>query len=169
MKILVTGDREFACFATVKLAYHYVEHTYGPIKTVVHGAARGADQLAGMVALDRNIGVVPMPAQWNRYGKGAGPIRNQRMLDDHPDIKVVLAFHENLKTSKGTKDMLSRALKKLLSVFLFTPKQVDYLQGFNCPKCVTEPLHTAQSLDFAHETKVCQGCNNIWHKNVHYR
>jgi hypothetical protein len=51
------------------------------------------------------------PADWGHYKQGAGPVRNQQMLDEgHPTL--VLAFHDSLqKDSKGTKDMVERADK----------------------------------------------------------
>jgi hypothetical protein len=47
-------------------------------------------------------------ADWQKFGKAAGPIRNQQMLDEgKPDL--VIAFHEDLENSKGTQDMINRA------------------------------------------------------------
>ncbi len=49
-------------------------------------------------------------AKWGEYGKAAGAIRNQQMLDEgKPDL--VLAFSHDLANSKGTKDMVNRARK----------------------------------------------------------
>jgi hypothetical protein len=48
------------------------------------------------------------PAQWHKYGRAAGPIRNQQMLaEGKPDL--VLAFHDDIDGSRGTKDMVNRA------------------------------------------------------------
>ena len=61
------------------------------ITTVVHGAARGADNLAGEWARARNIAARDFPAQWNKFGRRAGFLRNQQMLDEgRPD--AVIAF-----------------------------------------------------------------------------
>lgn len=48
------------------------------------------------------------------------PIRNQKMLDDNPDIDIVIAFHSDLENSRGTKDMVNRARKKGIKVCIFT-------------------------------------------------
>ena len=49
-----------------------------------------------------------MPAKWEVYGKQAGPIRNQEMLQEcKPNL--VLGFHDNIAVSKGTKHMLNIA------------------------------------------------------------
>jgi hypothetical protein len=53
--------------------------------------------------------VESFPADWEQYGRAAGPIRNQQMLEAKPDR--VFAFHEDLEHSKGTGDMVRRARK----------------------------------------------------------
>lgn len=114
MKILVTGDRNWSdrrlvvrALVQVALHFSYRRHFY-----LVHGDARGADRLAGEVAHD-TLGwfVEAVPADWKQHGRAAGPIRNQKMLDDHLDIDLCIAFHDNLESSKGTKDMVTRARK----------------------------------------------------------
>jgi hypothetical protein len=62
--------------------------------------------------------VIKVPADWTKYGKAAGPIRNQEMLDMDPDL--VLAFHSDLDNSKGTKDMVARARKKGVKVIVIS-------------------------------------------------
>lgn len=74
---------------------------------VVHGDALGADRLGGEIAKGLDLEVVPVPAEWNRYGRGAGPIRNKKMLN--MGIDLVLAFHEDISRSRGTKHMVSIA------------------------------------------------------------
>lgn len=76
--------------------------------TVIHGGCKGADHHAGMEAKGRGISVVEYPANWLKHGLRAGPIRNQQMIDDGRPDRVV-AFHADLNTSKGTKDMVARA------------------------------------------------------------
>ena len=73
--------------------------------TVVHGGARGADTLAGLVAKRLKLGVEVYQADWKTYGKAAGAIRNQQMLESGVD--AVLAF----PGGKGTADMVRRARK----------------------------------------------------------
>ncbi len=81
---------------------------------VIHGAARGADEIAGRVATELGFEVMAFPADWPKYGRAAGPIRNQKMLEflmrqDPEEPKLVLAFHRNLGRSRGTADMVKRA------------------------------------------------------------
>lgn len=75
---------------------------------IIHGACRGADIIAGECAKELGILVDEYPADWAKHGKAAGPKRNQQMLDEgKPD--VVVAFHDNIDSSKGTKDMVNLA------------------------------------------------------------
>lgn len=77
--------------------------------TIVHGAAPGLDRLAAKLARRRGLKVCDEPAEWDRYGRAAGPIRNQKMLDDYkPD--VIWAFRATGK-SRGTADMIQRGLE----------------------------------------------------------
>lgn len=48
---------------------------------VIHGAARGADSLAGAWARSRGIPAIDFPANWHIHGKRAGMVRNQSMAD----------------------------------------------------------------------------------------
>src|SRR5260221_1975327 len=82
---------------------------------VIHGGARGADRLAGYAAKSLGLGLEEYPADW-KLGKAAGVIRNQQMLEillqcSNPEMNLVLAFHDDLENSKGTKDMVERAKK----------------------------------------------------------
>ena len=46
-----------------------------------HGGARGADQAIGLAAHQLGWPVQSLPAEWGRYGRSAGPIRNRRLLE----------------------------------------------------------------------------------------
>ena len=113
MRILVTGDRNWE--HAIPIVLLLTEHANAG-DTVIHGAARGADTIAAWVAGLLGLDVEAYPANWKRYGRAAGPIRNQEMLD--AGIDIVLAFHHDISQSKGTKDMVTRALKHGVSVFL---------------------------------------------------
>jgi hypothetical protein len=122
MKILVTGSREWTDLVIIISAIQYVVEHFGISASdleMVEGECRGADKCCRVVAEQLGIKVIPEPAQWKKYGKAAGPIRNQRMLDVHPDIKLCLAFHDTLDGSRGTKDMVNRCKKAGIPVWLF--------------------------------------------------
>lgn len=110
-RILITGSRDWADAQTVHdaLEGQLVEH--GSI-VVVHGAARGADSIADSWAKKKKaeghkVEVESYPADWNRHGKAAGPIRNQQMVD--LGAHVTLAFP--LGKSVGTRHAMRAAQK----------------------------------------------------------
>lgn len=76
--------------------------------TLIEGEAKGADSMSRSIAENElaqsEWQISPYPADWKTYGKAAGAIRNRQMLNAHPDL--VLAFHNDIVSSKGTKDMV---------------------------------------------------------------
>ena len=74
--------------------------------TIVHGAARGTDSLAERWAVENGVLTEPHPANWARYGKSAGPRRNQQMLAT--GARLVLAFRCSGE-SRGTDHMIGLA------------------------------------------------------------
>jgi predicted Rossmann-fold nucleotide-binding protein len=73
------------------------------IREIIVGGATGADNLAQRWATDKRIKCTVIKARWRTYGKAAGPIRNQEMLEQKPDF--VVAF----PGGDGTADMVRRA------------------------------------------------------------
>ena len=64
-----------------------------------------------------------MRAEWQRYGKGAGPRRNDNMLNEHPAL--VIAFHNDLAKSKGTADTVRKAQKRGIAVRVVTTREEE--------------------------------------------
>lgn len=111
MKVLVCGGRKFDDFSLLKKVLDTLNRQH-KITVVIHGDARGADKMADVWAFfknaieDEKIKVEPYPADWDKHGKAAGPIRNQQMLNEgKPDL--VVAF----PGGKGTADMVLKAIK----------------------------------------------------------
>jgi hypothetical protein len=74
------------------------------VTCIIHGCATGADSEAMIVAEALGIKHAPFRAEWQKYGKAAGPIRNQRMITEgKPDL--VVAF----PGGRGTADMVRRS------------------------------------------------------------
>lgn len=110
MRVLVCGSRDW----TDRNAIWCVLNGYradGLPMTVIHGSARGADSIAGYWATVNGVDFQQFMADWKQHGKAAGPIRNAQMLaNGEPD--VVWAFvTKPLERSRGTADMVSRAVK----------------------------------------------------------
>lgn len=101
MKVLVTGSRLWTDVGAVVRALEESGATH-----VAHGGARGADAAAGVAAARLCLTETIYRADWNLYGKSAGPIRNAAMLEDfQPDL--VLAFLSG--ESRGTWDCIRKA------------------------------------------------------------
>jgi YspA, cpYpsA-related SLOG family len=108
MRILVCGGRNFDNSSLMSKTLK--KYFNGPGDVLIHGCAKGADQLAEDVILFiyGSLGTIPgierYPAEWSKYGKSAGPIRNKKMLDEgKPDL--VIAFPGN----RGTANMVQQA------------------------------------------------------------
>ncbi len=108
MNILVCGGRNYVGRDGLWEALNVIRHTRGRGQNVaiIHGGARGADSLAALFAQENGLCEIVVKANWEVHGKGAGPIRNQWMLDYcNPDL--VVAF----PGGAGTADMVRRARK----------------------------------------------------------
>lgn len=102
-KVLVCGGRHFTDATMVNNVLDRLQATY-EIECIIEGDAPGADRLAGVWARDHFIPNYKYPADWDKYGRSAGPKRNTQMiLNASPDL--VVAFPGN----KGTNDMVSKA------------------------------------------------------------
>jgi hypothetical protein len=113
IKILICGSRNIEPVSLLRRILRGVPKN----SIVIHGAARGVDGTAGVVAKELGLEVQELPANWTRDGKGAGSIRNQLMLDQNPDI--VVAVHEDPLLGRGTRDMVDRARRKKVPTFIF--------------------------------------------------
>lgn len=95
-RVLVCGGRDYMDEATLSSILDRA-HAANPIVLLIHGACEGADMLAEMWAGRAGVKTAPFPADWDAYGKSAGPIRNRKMLDEgRPHL--VIAFPGGLDT-----------------------------------------------------------------------
>lgn len=110
MRVAIVGSRGYS---NLNAVIEYVAQL--PTDTVViTGGARGVDLTAEVAARKRGLAVVVHLADWATYGKAAGQIRNQTVVDD---CDKLVAFWDG--TSPGTKGAISAASKasKLDKVF----------------------------------------------------
>lgn len=112
--ILVCGGRDYYKYTTVwqtlgNLITEIWLQKPEEVITIIQGGATGADFCAKIFALDEygdnpQIKHLEFPADWTTYGKAAGTIRNQQMLDEgKPDIVVAFAG------GSGTANMIKLA------------------------------------------------------------
>ena len=124
MKVLVCGSRKWLKRAPIERELRKLPP--GPETTLINGGAQGADAIATDVARELGFTVRRYFAQWGRYGKKAGPLRNSEMLEkEHlPEepIDQVLAFADDFsqKYAPGTNDMLKKSRAKGIPVEPFS-------------------------------------------------
>ncbi len=104
MKVIICGDRNWTDREMIE---KYIKSL--PEGTlIIQGECNGADRIAKHIAKELRYPVTAnYAADWELHGLAAGPIRNRQMLKEKPDL--VVAFHDSIATSKGTKDMLNAA------------------------------------------------------------
>lgn len=123
VRLIIAGGRDFSNY---KMLSEYTDHFIntviqasietGYFKTnkiiIVSGHARGADALGERYAKERGYELKTFPADWNKYGKSAGYIRNKQMSKYGNSL---IAFWDG--KSKGTSHMIDLILaENLLSI-----------------------------------------------------
>jgi len=111
MKLVIAGSR-FATLSAadvVKLDAIHAEHR---VTEVVSGGAKGVDEAGERWAESRGIAVRVFKADWRRYRRGAGPVRNREMAAYADAVAV-------FPGGAGTRNMLAEARRARLVVFDF--------------------------------------------------
>lgn len=106
LRVLVCGGRDFDDRELMERVLTRIDAEH-PISVIIEGGGRGADHLAFSIAsVGNRWGTSTYDADWETHGRAAGPMRNQRMLDEgKPDL--VVAF----PGGRGTANMVKLALK----------------------------------------------------------
>lgn len=116
MKLIVSGSRNVTDIDIIGEAFRrspYINYS-GTIE-IVHGDCRGVDRLAEEYFSNMpNCTIRAFPADWDLYGRKAGPIRNRHMAQ-YSD--ALLAIWDG--QSRGTKNMIDVANELNLRVFVF--------------------------------------------------
>jgi hypothetical protein len=121
VRVLICGSRYFKNYRYFARTMREIDDRYGPFKVVIHGGASGTDFFAHLWA-NSPLGAreeIEFKADWTAHGKSAGPIRNQKMLDNgNPDL--VVAF----PGGRGTADMVRRAKAAKVPIVEVPPEVV---------------------------------------------
>lgn len=123
--VIITGGRDFDNYETFKEILNYL---FGALAVkLIAGACDqgkltytrpdgtnvfGADGLTERYAAEFGYPFKPYPADWKKYGRSAGPIRNSEMVKSGAEICI--GFWDG--KSKGTKDMMTKADKAGITV-----------------------------------------------------
>jgi hypothetical protein len=79
MRVLVTGGRDFSDHTLIYNTLDWLEDRRGGVRIthIIEGGAKGADRIAAAWAkMDPTVTLLTFPANWEKDGRAAGPIRN---------------------------------------------------------------------------------------------
>jgi len=113
MKLAIVGSRNFTDYNLVNNTIKNLLCPLNYITCIVSGEAKGADFLAKRFAENQGISYIEYLAAWYKYGKSAGFLRNQTIIDN---CDMVLAFWDG--KSRGTADTIKRAKKAKKPTFI---------------------------------------------------
>lgn len=117
MKVIIAGSRKVEDY---KLVVQAMERCGYEVTEVVCGMATGIDRLGEQWAIANGIPVKEMPADWNRHGRSAGPIRNRAMAD-YADAAVVIWDGK----SRGSRNMINEMIRKNKPYFVQLTESED--------------------------------------------
>lgn len=113
-RVIIAGGRYFSDYELLKeKCDEFLHDKTGEEIVIISGHASGADSLGERYAQERGYKIETYPADWKKYGRAAGPIRNEQMANI---ANALIAFWDG--KSKGTKSMINLAKKKGLLVFV---------------------------------------------------
>lgn len=115
MKTIIAGTRTFQNYDSLKTRIDAYREK-NEITEIISGGAKGVDSLAERYAVEHSIPFKLFPADWDKNGKAAGPMRNREMAEYS---EVLLAVWDG--SSKGTKNMISEMhrVKKQVYVIIY--------------------------------------------------
>lgn len=119
MKVIIAGSRSIRRYSVVE--FGYLDSGLKATE-IVSGCARGVDKLGEQLASNLNIPCAMFPANWDKYGKQAGYLRNVEM-SKYAD--ALIAFWDG--SSSGTKHMIDLAKKEELTLFVYTQEGMRWI------------------------------------------
>lgn len=115
--VVVTGSRDAQGHEWKRVISRVLAET--SVDLLIHGDCRGADRIAGEWCDQWAIPVIPMEANWEKFGKAAGPARNVDMIElahllrNHGHKVEVIGFHESRATLHALRPRKSGTLNCL--------------------------------------------------------
>lgn len=114
MKIIIAGSRTFKDYKKLCEICDKILQDQTKIEIVSGAYYKGADKLGEQYAKERGFNLKKIPADWNKYGKAAGPKRNEQMANY---ANTLIAFWDG--KSNGTRSMIQLAKQYKLRVKVF--------------------------------------------------
>lgn len=119
-KVIIAGSREFDNYDMLKEKCDKIlsrKVNKGEEIVIVSGTARGADTLGEKYAEERGYKIERYPANWDKYGKRAGYLRNKKMAEVS---NACIVFLSSKAENKGSKMMISIATEEKLLIRVIT-------------------------------------------------
>jgi len=118
MKVIIAGSRTITDLKIIPIVVLHFKNTFhidlqDGQHEIVSGGAKGVDESGEKWAKIVGNKITTFPANWQKYGKKAGYIRNYQMAD-YADALIAIWDGK----SKGTKHMIDIAIEKELMVFV---------------------------------------------------
>ena len=110
LKVIIAGGRDFKNYELLKEKCQKILANQKEV-IIISGGANGADKLGEQYAQEYGHKVEKFLADWDKFGKSAGYIRNKEMADN---ADALIAFWDGV--SKGTKHMIDLAKEKELKI-----------------------------------------------------
>ena len=114
MRIIIAGLRDYADYKYFSKELNEYLSGYTDDIELISGGATGVDSMAERYARENKIPIKVFPADWKKYGKAAGPIRNSKMADYAGSEGRLIAFWDG--KSRGTGNMIRTAERKGIKV-----------------------------------------------------
>lgn len=138
MRVLVCGSRDYRDRPLLYRVLKNFHHRYC-IDTLIEGGATGADTMAREWAECNGVQFAEYPADWTRYGHAAGPIRNRLMLTVGQPHQVLAFPKGELRSSRGTLNMVEQAQRAGVPVEVIDRNSVwNYSEPYYQPPEETE-------------------------------
>ena len=119
MRTIIAGPRSLGYESVIKAVANC-----GWIPTaIISGGASGVDQSGERYARENSIPLEIYQANWRRYGRSAGYVRNSLMADKAGPEGALICCWDGI--SKGSKNMLETARRKGLKIYLFNAEAMQ--------------------------------------------
>jgi hypothetical protein len=115
--ILIAGSRDYYPIPLIRHHVKVLKKQYEEIR-IISGGAKGVDECAEEVAKQLDIPFRKCPANWEKHGIKAGPIRNQYMAK-----QADIALFYWRKGSRGTKNCITATLRNGCDIHVYQTQE----------------------------------------------
>jgi YspA, cpYpsA-related SLOG family len=121
MRILITGERAWACDELAIVVLQRLISRYGPGVVVAHGGCAGVDESFNKACKSLGVAVEVRLAEWPQTGMPTIATRNREPIKAGADLCI--ALHRSVRTSQRTRDCVLQAIQAGIPTFLIEDEQ----------------------------------------------